>query len=191
MAGALYLAVGLASGVWVAPTKWLFWTSYFWAAFVLLAQTVGAAGWAYYSIYPTPLQGDYAHGYLLNTRGMRTTLDQLISVSKSGLLWPLLMVLLLFLAKFLLSVAALWLSAPTLALTIDWCLRLHPWYGVYQEWLGGNAWLYLSYSLAWALVLWAVGWRRGRRLGATAVQGLEWQRRHLERAPDETPKTVA
>jgi hypothetical protein len=36
VAGALYLAVGLASGVWVAPTKWLFWTTYFWAAFVVL-----------------------------------------------------------------------------------------------------------------------------------------------------------
>ena len=162
-----------------------------WVAFVLLAQAVSAAWWAYYSIYPTPLQGDYAHGYLLNTRGMRATLDQLISVSKSGLLWFLLMVPLLFLAKFLLSVAALWLSAPALAITIDWCLRLHPWYGVYQEWLGGNAWLYLPYSLAWALVLWVVRWRRGRQLGATAVRGLEWWRRHLERAPDETPKTVA
>jgi len=191
VAGALYLAVGLASGVWVAPVKWHFWTFYFWAAFVLLAQAVSAAWWAYYSIYPTPLQGDYAHGYLLNTRGMRAALDQLISVSKSGLLWPLLMVLLLFLAKFLMSVAALWLSAPALALTVDWFLRLHPWYGVYQEWLGGNAWLYLPYSLAWALVLWVVGWRRGRKSGATALQGLEWQRRHLERAPDETPKTVA
>jgi hypothetical protein len=191
VAGALYLAVGLASGVWVAPVKWLFWATYFWAAFVLLAQAVSAAWWAYYSIYPTPLQGDYAHGYLLNTRGMRATLDQLISVSKSGLLWFLLMVPLLFLAKFLLSVAALWLSAPALAITIDWCLRLHPWYGVYQEWLGGNAWLYLPYSLAWALVLWVVRWRRGRQLGATAVRGLEWWRRHLERAPDETPKTVA
>jgi hypothetical protein len=185
VAGALYLAVGLASGVWVAPTKWLFWTTYFWAAFVLLAQAVSAEWWAYYSIRPTPLQGDYAHGYLLmNTRGMRATLDQLISMSKSGLLWPLLMVSLLFLAKLLLSVAALWLSAPALAITIDWCSRLHPWYGVYQEWLGGNAWLYLPYSLAWALVLWVVRWRRGRQLG-------EWWRRHLERAPDETPKTVA
>jgi hypothetical protein len=191
VAGALYLAVGLASGVWVAPTKWLFWTTYFWAAFVLLAQAVSAEWWAYYSIHPTPLQGDYAHGYLLNTRGRRATLDQLISVSKSGLLWFLLMVLLLFLAKFLLSVAALWLSAPALAITIDWCSRLHPWYGVYQEWLGGNAWLYLPYSLAWALVLWVVRWRRGRQLGAMAVRALEWWRRHLERAPDETPKTVA
>jgi hypothetical protein len=36
VAGALYLAVGLASGVWVAPAKWLFWTTYFWVAFVLL-----------------------------------------------------------------------------------------------------------------------------------------------------------
>jgi hypothetical protein len=185
VAGALYLAVGLASGVWVAPTKWLFWTTYFWAAFVLLAQAVSAEWWAYYSTYPTPLQGDYAHGYLLmNTRDRRATLDQLISMSKSGLLWPLLMVSLLFLAKLLLSVAALWLSAPALAITIDWCSRLHPWYGVYQEWLGGNAWLYLPYSLAWALVLWVVRWRRGRQLG-------EWWRRHLERAPDETPKTVA
>ena len=184
-AGALYLAVGLASGVWVAPTKWLFWTTYFWAAFVLLAQAVSAEWWAYYSTYPTPLQGDYAHGYLLmNTRGKRATLDQLISMSKSGLFWPLLMVLLLFLAKLLLSRAALRLSAPVLALTVDWFLRLHPWYGVYQEWLGGNAWLYLPYSLAWALVLWVVGWRRGRQLG-------EWWRRHLERALDETPKTVA
>ena len=184
-AGALYLAVGLASGVWVAPTKWLFWTTYFWAAFVLLAQAVSAEWWAYYSTYPTPLQGDYAHGYLLmNTRGKRATLDQLISMSKSGLLWPLLMVSLLFLAKLLLSRAALRLSAPVLALTVDWFLRLHPWYGVYQEWLGGNAWLYLPYSLAWALVLWVVGWRRGRQLG-------EWWRRHLERALDETPKTVA
>jgi hypothetical protein len=191
VAGELYLAVGLSSGVWVAPTKWLFWTTYFWAAFVVLAQAVSAEWWAYYSIYPTPLQGDYAHGYLLNTRGRRATLDQLISVSKSGLLWFLLMLPLLFLAKFLLSVAALWLSAPALAITIDWCSRLHPWYGVYQEWLGGNAWLYLPYSLAWALVLWVVRWRRGRRLGATAVRGLEWWRRHLERAPDETPKTVA
>ena len=185
VAGALYLAVGLASGVWVAPTKWLFWTTYFWAAFVLLAQAVSAEWWAYYSTYPTPLQGDYAHGYLLmNTRGKRATLDQLISMSKSGLLWPLLMVSLLFLAKLLLSRAALRLSAPVLALTVDWFLRLHPWYGVYQEWLGGNAWLYLPYSLAWALVLWVVGWRRGRQLG-------EWWRRHLERALDETPKTVA
>jgi hypothetical protein len=191
VAGALYLAVGLASGVWVAPTKWLFWTTYFWAAFVLLAQAVSAEWWAYYSIHPTPLQGDYAHGYLLNTRDRRATLDQLISVSKSGLLWFLLMVLLLFLAKFLLSVAALWLSAPALAITIDWCSRLHPWYGVYQEWLGGNAWLYLPYSLAWALVLWVVRWRRGRQLGAMAVRALEWWRMHLERAPDETPKTVA
>jgi hypothetical protein len=191
VAGALYLAVGLASGVWVAPTKWLFWTTYFWAAFVLLAQAVSAEWWAYYSIYPTPLQGDYAHGYLLNTRGMRATLDQLINVSKSGLLSPFLVLGLLLLAKALLSVAALRLSAPALAITIDWCLRLHPWYGVYQEWLGGNAWLYLPYSLAWALVLWVVGWRRGRQLGATAVRGLEWWRRHLERAPDETPKTVA
>jgi hypothetical protein len=166
VAGALYLAVGLASGVWVAPTKWLFWTTYFWAAFVLLAQAVSAEWWAYYSTYPTPLQGDYAHGYfLMNTRGRRATLDQLIGVSKSGLLWPLLMVLLLFLAKLLLSRAALRLSAPVLALTVDWFLRLHPWYGVYQEWLGGNAWLYLPYSLAWALVLWVVGWRRGRQLG--------------------------
>jgi hypothetical protein len=185
VAGALYLAVGLASGVWVAPTKWLFWTTYFWAAFVLLAQAVSAEWWAYYSTYPTPLQGDYAHGYLLmNTRDSRATLDQLISMSKSGLLWPLLMVSLLFLAKLLLSRAALRLSAPVLALTVDWFLRLHPWYGVYQEWLGGNAWLYLPYSLAWALVLWVVGWRRGRQLG-------KWWRRHLERAPDETPKTVA
>jgi hypothetical protein len=191
VAGALYLAVGLASGVWVAPTKWLFWTTYFWAAFVLLAQAVSAEWWAYYSIHPTPLQGDYAHGYLLNTRDRRATLDQLISMSKSGLSWLLLMVLLLFLAKFLLSVAALWLSAPVLALTVDWFLRLHPWYGVYQEWLGGNAWLYLPYSLAWALVLWVVRWRRGRQLGAMAVRALEWWRRHLERAPDETPKTVA
>jgi hypothetical protein len=191
VAGALYLAVGLASGVWVAPTKWLFWTTYFWAAFVLLAQAVSAEWWAYYSIYPTPLQGDYAHGYLLNTRGMRATLDQLINVSKSGLLSPFLVLGLLLLAKALLSVAALRLSAPALAITIDWCLRLHPWYGVYQEWLGGNAWLYLPYSLAWALVLWVVGWRRGRQSGATAVRGLEWWRRHLERAPDETPKTVA
>jgi hypothetical protein len=185
VAGALYLAVGLASGVWVAPTKWLFWTTYFWAAFVLLAQAVSAEWWAYYSTYPTPLQGDYAHGYfLMNTRDRRATLDRLISMSKSGLLWPLLMVSLLFLAKLLLSRAALRLSAPVLALTVDWFLRLHPWYGVYQEWLGGNAWLYLPYSLAWALVLWVVGWRRGRQLG-------EWWRRHLERALDETPKTVA
>jgi hypothetical protein len=185
VAGALYLAVGLASGVWVAPTKWLFWTTYFWAAFVLLAQAVSAEWWAYYSTYPTPLQGDYAHGYfLMNTRDRRATLDQLISMSKSGLSWPLLMVLHLFLAKLLLSRAALRLSAPVLALTVDWFLRLHPWYGVYQEWLGGNAWLYLPYSLAWALVLWVVGWRRGRQLG-------KWWRRHLERALDETPKTVA
>jgi hypothetical protein len=106
VAGALYLAVGLASGVWVAPTKWLFWTTYFWAAFVLLPQAIPTLLWAYFWVYPTPLQGDYTEGYFVNTRGMRAYLDNIARKSGEGVLRLVAIWGILFLAQRVLHFAA-------------------------------------------------------------------------------------
>jgi hypothetical protein len=127
VAGALYLAVGLASGVWVAPTKWLFWTTYFWAAFVVLPQSIQASLWAYFWVYPTPLQGDYTEGYFVNTRGMRAYLDNIDRKSGEGVLRLVAIWGILFLAQRVLHFAAGALSVPQMVVVADWLLRLHPW----------------------------------------------------------------
>jgi membrane protein implicated in regulation of membrane protease activity len=192
VAGALYLAVGLASGVWVAPTKWLFWTTYFWAAFVLLPQAMSAGVWAYFQRYPTPLQGDYAHGYFLNTRDMRAYLDSFAQRSEESALLLVVLLFFLFMARLLLNFVASVLPIPVFAAAAEWVLRLHPWYGAYLEWSGRGA-LYLPYSLAWVVLLWARNWQHGLRSGREAMSTLQQRCEQLkgERAPEETPKSVA
>jgi hypothetical protein len=193
VAGALYLAVGLASGVWVAPTKWLFWTTYFWAAFVVLPQSIQASLWAYFWVYPTPLQGDYTEGYFVNTRGMRAYLDNIARKSGEGVLRLVALWAVLFLAQRVLHFAAGALSVPQMAVVADWLLRVHPWYGAYLEWLGGGGQAYLWYALGWAILLGGVFGRAGLSAARSALQGFQQWREHLEneRTPAETPKTVA
>jgi hypothetical protein len=192
-AGALYLAVGLASGVWVAPTKWLLWATYFWAAFVLLPQAMSADVWAYFQRCPTPLQGDYAHDYFLNTRGMRASLDALAQKSGSGVLWLAVVLWFLFFAQLVLNFVNRAFPDPALAVAADWISRVHPWYGVYLEWLGGGGEAYLLYSLAWTILAGLVNGRRGLSHAHMALQDLQqWcEQLESERAPKETPKSVA
>ena len=192
-AGALYLAVGLASGVWVVPTKWLLWATYFWAAFVLLPQAMSAGVWAYFQRYPTPLQGDYAHDYFLNTRGMRASLDALAQKSGSGVLWLAVVLWFLFFAQLVLNFVNRAFPDPALAVAADWISRVHPWYGVYLEWLGGGGEAYLLYSLAWTILAGLVNGRRGLSHAHMALQDLQqWcEQLESERAPKETPKSVA
>jgi len=193
VAGALYLAVGLASGVWVAPVKWHFWTFYFWAAFVLLPQSIQASLWAYFWVYPTPLQGDYTEGYFVNTRSMRAYLDNIAPKSGEGVLRLVAIWGILFLAQRVLHLAANRLSLPQMAVVADWLLRLHPWYGAYLEWLGGGGQAYLLYALGWAILLGGVFGRAGLSAARSALQGFqEWrEQRENERTPADTPKTVA
>jgi hypothetical protein len=193
VAGALYLAVGLASGVWVAPTKWLFWTTYFWVAFVVLPQSIQASLWAYFWVYPTPLQGDYTEGYFVNTRGMRAYLDNIARKSGEGVLRLVALWAVLFLAQRVLHFAAGALSVPQMAVVADWLLRVHPWYGAYLEWLGGGGQAYLWYALGWAILLGGVFGRAGLSAARSALQGFQqWrEQRENERIPAETPKTVA
>jgi hypothetical protein len=193
VAGALYLAVGLASGVWVAPTKWLFWTTYFWVAFVVLPQSIQASLWAYFWVYPTPLQGDYTEGYFVNTRGMRAYLDNIARKSGEGVLRLVALWAVLFLAQRVLHFAAGALSVPQMAAVADWLLRVHPWYGAYLEWLGGGGQAYLWYALGWAILLGGVFGRAGLSAARSALQGFQqWrEQRENERTPAETPKTVA
>jgi hypothetical protein len=193
VAGALYLAVGLASGVWVAPTKWLFWTTYFWAAFVVLPQSIQASLWAYFWVYPTPLQGDYTEGYFVNTRGMRAYLDNIARKSGEGVLRLVAIWGILFPAQRVLHFAAGALSVPQMAVVADWLLRVHPWYGAYLEWLGGGGQAYLWYALGWAILLGGVFGRAGLSDARSALQGFQqWrEQRENERTPAETPKTVA
>jgi hypothetical protein len=193
VAGALYLAVGLASGVWVAPAKWLFWTTYFWVAFVVLPQSIQASLWAYFWVYPTPLQGDYTEGYFVNTRGMRAYLDNIARKSGEGVLRLVALWAVLFLAQRVLHLAAGALSVPQMAVVADWLLRVHPWYGAYLEWLGGGGQAYLLYALGWAILLGGVFGRAGLSAARSTLQGFQqWrEQRENERIPAETPKTVA
>ncbi|MFN3690979.1 MAG: hypothetical protein ACK4UU_08665, partial [Fimbriimonadales bacterium] len=71
-AAVLYLALGSASGQWVALERWWLWSLYAWAGGIVLPQAIGSSWWAYLLRYPCPTQGDFFCGYYINTRRMRS-----------------------------------------------------------------------------------------------------------------------
>lgn len=192
-AGALYLSIGLASGVWVAPAKLLFWTAYLWVAFVLLGQAVYSWMPAYYRVHPTHLQGDYVHGYFINTRVHRVALDNLAQIASYGVMIVLAGLGVLIGVGWVFRLGARLLAMPALGVLGDWALRIHPWWGVYGEWLGVDTLWYLPYAALWTIGLWSWGWRTGVRRGFEAKQSIAQWRAHVmgESTQAETRQTVA
>lgn len=163
---ALYLAVGYATGYWVALERWLLWATLAWAGITLLSQAMFSVHWSFLWRAPSPLQGDYYCGWLINTHAWRVNSDNnsvLAAKGAQSLLGWLGIFVAASLGLRLIASTSAWLTP--LAWLADWLPRLHPWWGFYREWMGmGNNWWYVPYALAWVIgiAIWRV--RRGLRL---------------------------
>ena len=174
----LYLTLGIASGQWVALERWWVWSFYAWAGGVVLPQAIHSGIWAYLLRYPCPTKGDFFHEFYIGTRRARAsyeTSSQWVTHGLMALVWVLGALILLRLVIRLVNLALFQSSA--LDALADMLLRIHPWWGFYQEWVGIGSGLYSVYTLGLAVLLSV--WRgRSGWLSAEAhtQQFIEWQR---------------
>ncbi|MFN4033121.1 MAG: hypothetical protein ACK4ME_05770 [Fimbriimonadales bacterium] len=176
----LYLAIGVASNQWVALNKWLLWSLYLWVSGVVLPQAIFSHTWAYLMRAPHPTQGDYFHEYYINTRYARAYYETRSTQTFQGIIALLSIfggLILIRLVVQLLNSA--FIHASALSALGNGLMRLHPWWGIRQEWLGlDEGWRYIAYTLGW-IVLLALWWGRLGRQASEAHrrQFIEWQQR--------------
>ncbi len=188
-AGVIYLAMGWAAGQWVAPSKWLLWSLSVWLSATVLPQAIYSASWAYLSRYPTPLQGDYFNDFFINTRRARVYYETRASLTGQGVVLLFVALGILLFGSWVVQIVnrALF-HAPMLDALASGLLRLHPWWGLYQEWLGaGGGGRYALYSLGWIVLLTFWWGRLGLRAGeAETKRFIQWWRSRSEQQPDST-----
>lgn len=175
----LYLTLGIASGQWVALERWWGWSFYVWAGGVVLPQAIQSGVWAYLLRYPCPTRGDFFCGYYINTRQTRSFYETSSQWVTRGLMTLVSVLGALVVLRLVIRLAnsALFQSSVLDALA-DMLLRIHPWWGFYQEWVGvGGGERYGVYTLGWAVLL-SVWWGRLGWLSAEAhaQRFIEWQR---------------
>ncbi|MFN7162044.1 MAG: hypothetical protein ACK4NB_03190 [Fimbriimonadales bacterium] len=184
---ALYLAIGVASNQWVALDRWLLWSLYVWVGGVVLPQAISSHVWAYLMRAPRPTQSDYFHDYYINNRQARAYYETRSTQVSQGIIALVSIfggLILIRLVVHLLNNT--FIHSRALSALGDGLLRLHPWWGIRQEWLGlGDSWRYMIYALGWTvlLALWwgRLGWRAGE---AHTRWFIEWQQRRAAETTD-------
>lgn len=183
---AVYLAVGIGSGQWIALNLWANWATYAWLAMVVLPQALSVSDWVIRWHYPTPLQGDYYADYYINTRAMRAWLERSAELTQRG--WWVLMTLLAiaWLVHLTLSFATRFLGGVAFAPIADLVLKIHPWWTLIG---GGSVAIgreYFAYTAVVALIVGIVGWQRGVLKAAAVLEGYrQWQaQRNAERGAE-------
>lgn len=187
---ALYLAIGVASNQWVALERWLLWSLYVWVGGVVLPQAISSHVWAYLIRAPRPTQSDYFHDYYINNRQARAYYETRSTQVSQGIIALVSIfggLVLIRLVVHLLNNT--FIHSRALSALGDGLLRLHPWWGIRQEWLGlGDGWRYMIYALGWTvlLALWwgRLGWQAGE---AHRRQFIEWQQRRAAE-PSDSPQ---